>query len=418
MGPARTDSRGRTGLLAAAWLSAAAAGGCETPAWFRRADPDPIEAVVYRDGKVVAADPASLRSTPELAAAHDLYRQEKYSAAESAFRKIAENTKNPPPVAEEARFYEAECLYHQDKYPKACDTYNKLLIDFPGGANRDRAVRRMFDIANYWLDDTRTEMTAYREKVQGQRWMVIPAVFHTERKKPLVDEEGRALQALEHVHLNDISGPLADKALFLAGGVKFYRQDYKEADHYFSQLVQYHPQSTLAPEAVRLAIIAKHMSTGGPDYDGRKVAEARLMVDTALRTYPELAQKESGFLERQLASITLQQAQKDYNTAEFYRRTGRPGSAFFYYEVVRRRYPGTRQAELAAARMEEVRAAAEQENARPRSTIEKAKAEWDRMWNKGPKEGGDGADGEMPVLPPETPAAGPKPLPADMLPRG
>src|SRR5437773_149332 len=82
------------------------------------------------------------------------------------------------------------------------------------------AVRRMFDIANYWLDDTRTEMAEFREKKEGQRSVVVPAVFHFEKKKPFVDEEGRALQALEHVQLNDVTGPMADKALFLAGGVK------------------------------------------------------------------------------------------------------------------------------------------------------------------------------------------------------
>src|SRR5207249_4499250 len=210
------------------------------------------------------------------------------------------------------------------------------------------------DIANAWLGDTRTEMAEYREKREGKRTFVIVQPVHFEKKKPLVDEEGRALQALEWVHLNDITGPLADKALFLAGGVKFYREDYREADHYFTQLVEQHKDSPLAPQAIELAIIAKHMSTGGPDYDGRKVAEARILVDTALRNYPELAQQKSGFLERQLGSITFQQAQKDYNTAEFYRRTGHAGSAYFYYEIVRRRYPGTKFADLATERMQEI----------------------------------------------------------------
>src|SRR5262245_41439741 len=75
--------------------------GCETPAWFRKSDPDPVESVVFRDGRAIPADAAAMRSTPELAAAHELYRQESFAAAESAFHKIAENTKNPPPVAEE-----------------------------------------------------------------------------------------------------------------------------------------------------------------------------------------------------------------------------------------------------------------------------------------------------------------------------
>jgi outer membrane protein assembly factor BamD (BamD/ComL family) len=163
------------------------------------------------------------------------------------------------------------------------------------------------------------------------------------------------LQALEQVHLNDIGGPLADKALFLAGGVKFYREDYKEADYYYSQIVEQHANSPLAPQAIELAILSKHMSTGGSDYDGRKVAEARNLIDTAMRSYPELANEKNLFLKKQMASINLQQAEKDYNTADFYLRTKHPGAAFYYFEIVRRTYPQTRFGEMAVERLAEIR---------------------------------------------------------------
>ena len=55
--------------------------------------------------------------------------------------------------------------------------------------------------------------------------------------------------------------------------------------------------------------------------------------------------------------ISVQQAEKDWQVAEFYRRTGRFGSARFYYELVRRRYPGTRYAEQAGERLRELRKA-------------------------------------------------------------
>src|SRR5262249_18163785 len=166
---------------------------------------------------------------------------------------------------------------------------------------------------------------------------------------------GRALEALENARAGDIRGPLSDKALFLSGSVKFFREDYKEADYCFTQLVDYHPNSPLASRAVELAIISKHMSTGGSDYDGRKVAEARLLVDQAVANYPDLAAQKTAFLERQLFSINMQQADKDFKIAEFYRRTGHPGSAYFYYEIVRRRYPGTCYCERAVNRMLELR---------------------------------------------------------------
>src|SRR5205807_3920077 len=103
------------------------------------------------------------------------------------------------------------------------------------------------------------------------------------------------------------------------------------------------------------------MSVRGPDYDGRTTAEARELVHQAKTAFPELARDKGEFLERQLYSINVQQAEKDLSIAEFYRRTGHPGSAYFYYELVRRRYPGTTYATHAQQRKQELRSKAEKD---------------------------------------------------------
>ncbi|MBX7104167.1 MAG: outer membrane protein assembly factor BamD [Gemmataceae bacterium] len=356
---------------------------------------------------LTSASPSEL--SPDLAAAHEKLRAGDVSAACKAYHKIADNTKNPPTVAEEARFFEAECLYKQDDWPKACDTYHKTLLDFPNGQYRAQCCRRMFDIANVWLDETRTEQ-ARKEKKEGSFWEITPVV-HFEKQKPFFDMEGRALQALEQVHLNDIGGPLADKALFLAGGIKFYREDYREADYYYTQLTEQHPNSPLAPKAIELAIISKHLSTGGADYDGRKVAEARQLVDTAMRAYPELAQSKSGFLERQLYSINYQQAEKDYNTALFYLRTGHPGSAYYYLEIVRRSYPGSKFANDATQKMLDIRRDVEagKYDKKEKDYFEKLEEQWEGLFGK--SEGGPG----QPLAGTGAPPAGMNP--GGMMPR-
>jgi protein involved in polysaccharide export with SLBB domain len=50
-----------------------------------------------------------------------------------------------------------------------------------------------------------------------------------------------------------------------------------------------------------------------------------------------------------------EQAEKDFRAAEFYRRTGRSAAADFYYEMVRRRYPGTTEAARAEERLRGLR---------------------------------------------------------------
>jgi outer membrane protein assembly factor BamD (BamD/ComL family) len=312
--------------------------------------------VLQGDSLVPAKEIKAGTAEAKLEGAKELYRNGEYDKAADVCKHLADNTKNSVQIAEEARFYEAECYRREAHYPKAADTYTRMLTDFPQGAHKEQALQHMFDIANFWLDDTRTEMRQEREKKEGKRWVVWPHFVNFDKSKPLLDEEGRAIETLEQVRYNDMVGPLADKALFLIGSVKFFNEDYKDADHYFSQLVEMHPNSPFAAQAVELGIISKHLSTGGADYDGRKVAEARILVHKALDSYKDLADKKSEFLTRQLVGITYQQAEKDFKVAEFYRKQGHPGSAYFYYEIVRRRYPGTRFADRATDRMHELRA--------------------------------------------------------------
>jgi outer membrane protein assembly factor BamD (BamD/ComL family) len=346
------------GLLPPA-LCLLSAAGCAWDGWSLWQTPGPKSAT---DSLVVRADgtAAPAPRNEELERAKEVYRQGELAKAERLFHKVAENKKNPAAVAEEARYYEAEALRGQGRYPKAADTYTKMLNDFPSGSYREQALQHMYDIANFWLDDTRKEMEETKEKREGKRWFVVPRFVNFDKAKPLLDEQGRALEKLEQVRYNDMTGPLADKALFLMGRVHFFNENYIEADHNFSQLVEMHPNSPLAPQAVELAILSKHLSTGGADYDGRKVAEARQLVHTALGSYPELANHKGEFLQRQLLGITLQQAEKDFKTAEFYRRTGHPESAYFYYEIVRRRYPGTKFHAQADERIREIEAKAKQ----------------------------------------------------------
>jgi TolA-binding protein len=351
------------------WLLAAVLGGAAGCSWDQftlfkppTPPPPPVESFVLRpDGLAPEKPPAEGGAQASLAGAHELFRREEYDKAERLFHYLAENTKNPVPVVQEAKYYEAECLRLQGDFPKAADTYADLMKKFPNNPYRDLANQRMYDIALFWLEDTWAEMKEYEEKRQGKRWLVWPRFVSFEQKKPLLDREGRAVQRLDEVRYNDLKGPLADKALFLCGHVKLYNEDYREAEQFFTQIHELHPDSPYAAQATELAIFAKQMSTGGPDYDGRKAAEARKLVDSALRM-PGMNDQKKEALVGQLKSITAQQAEKDFRTAEFYQRTGHPGSAYFYYEIVRRRYPGTEQARLATEKMMELRGQLEKTN--------------------------------------------------------
>jgi outer membrane protein assembly factor BamD (BamD/ComL family) len=323
--------------------------------------PPPVESFILRTGGLEPEKAPEAKSVQaKLAGARELYRQKDYANAERLYHHLGHNEKNPVPVIQESLYYEAECLRQQGRYPKAGDVYADLLKKFVTNPYRDQAIQHMFDISMFWLQDTWEEMHEAKEQKDGDRWIVWPRFVTWDKQKPLVDREGRAIQLLEDVQAFDSKGPLADKALLVCGYVKLYHEDYREADHCFTRIHEDYPNSQYAPHAVELAIFSKMMSTGGPDYDGRKVAEARKLVDDALRARQIDDAKKQQYMEL-LGDINAQQAEKEFRMAEFWRRTGHPGSAYFYYELVRRRYPNTDAATLATQRMQQIYAKLQRE---------------------------------------------------------
>ena len=241
-----------------------------------KAPPPPVDSFVVRpDGLTPEKTPEAGTTEARLAGARDLYRRTEYAKAEALYHAVAQDSKASPTNVQEGLFYEAECLRMQGCYPKAADTYNDLLNKFATTPYRDQAVQHMFDIANYWLDDTRKDMEQWQEYKDKKRWLYWTHIWNWDKTKPILDEQGRAVEKLEQVRLNDINGPMADQALFYAGSVAMYNNDWKAADGYFTQIYEHHPNSPLAPKAIEYAIMAKNLSTGGPEYDGRKAAEAQ-----------------------------------------------------------------------------------------------------------------------------------------------
>jgi hypothetical protein len=185
--------------------------------------------------------------------------------------------------------FEAECLYARRSYPSAARAYTRLLDEFPSTPLRTHVLQRLYDIGNGWLDDTRKEMALTRKK-GSNRWRDLTHHFHFSNSKPLVDEEGRAVRLLNRVIEADPQGPLADKALFLTASVHFFRNRFDRADVTFSRLVEEHPPSPLTPQAANLAIISKCMiSADDPDFGKKRLREARRLIVTMYREYPEYA---------------------------------------------------------------------------------------------------------------------------------
>jgi outer membrane protein assembly factor BamD (BamD/ComL family) len=161
---------------------------------------------------------------------------------------------------------------------------------------------------------------------------------------------------------------MGKKALLYLGTIHFYRQDYKEADFYFTRLYEEYPNDKDAARAIKQSVICKQLVNGGSVYDPRAVEESKKLLMTSMGAYPELA-KDEDWVRSQLVSINTQQADRDFKIAEFYQRTGHPGSAYFYYELVCRRYPNSEYATKAAQRKVDLKSKADREQQREGSLL-------------------------------------------------
>ena len=408
--------RPRPGLRRAAFaaLGAALLAGCSSPGTGvkKKSFQDRVYAAVRSTVTDAYHDPDA---EAKMARAEELFATESYADAQKIYGDVADNSYNPAGMTEKARFKEAESVRMRGRLPAAADTYNRLLQDHPAGIYSEQAATRMFAIAEHWMKETLGEL---EEKEGGRAKVRLPKMPNfSDRTKPAIDQEGELLKTLENIAVGAPNSTVADKAMFWCGFIHFAHGRFEESDHFFSTLVDMYKDSPLRQEAARYAVMAKNNATGGAVYDGQKSAEALQLVHNLEATEPQYVQDKdkAAWLTRQKFAIRIQQAEKDYETAEYYRRTEHPGSAYFYYELVMRRYPGTKFSDLAKARIEEMEQIKAQRAADKASgkvtTREQIKDGWEKIVGVVKPKADDG------VMPKEI-IAGPKDKPPTIVPQG
>jgi outer membrane protein assembly factor BamD (BamD/ComL family) len=166
-------------------------------------------------------------------------------------------------------------------------------------------------------------------------------------KQPIVDTNGHALSALEHVRHNDPTGPKADDAVMQIADFHFEQGDFESAALYYDQLLTDHPKSPFVQRAQLASIDAKMKGYLGPEYDGAGLEQAREQVKQTMATFPERQVTTDEALYHTLDLISDQQAERAYTTGQYYRRTGYVQSAEYYFAMIPYRWPRSPWAEKA-----------------------------------------------------------------------
>lgn len=300
------------------------------------------------------ADPE--RGMDELREAEALYEEGKFVEAEANFKKICSKHKDYL-VEEDARFMLGESQFQQKRYARAQDSYDELLKKYPSTRHLDATTKRLYTIASTWLGNNKPEnserMTQVGfDDVKGNvkdnpldetphRFPLKPNLF--DKSRPTFDTNGRALQALKSVWMNDPTGPLADDSLMMTAGYYILNENYVEADHYLSILREEYPKSEYAMKAYQLGPHVKLMNYQGAMYDAKPLQEAKTLLQASMNMYNDDDNQDR--IHTEMQEVRALTAEEAASMARYWEKKGKPGAAAIYHELLLKNFPDTPSAE-------------------------------------------------------------------------
>jgi outer membrane protein assembly factor BamD (BamD/ComL family) len=271
-----------------------------------------------------------------------LFRQKKYAEAIDKFKAAAARWPDST-LEEDAQFLLGESYFFTDHYPKASDTYADLLKKHDNTRYLDTVMAREFAIGRYW------------EQVHGKdpQWPITPNV--TDKTRPKFDTFGYAIKAYETIRQHDPNGPLADDSVMATANAYFVIGHYEQAAYHYDLLRKEYATSEFQPQAHVLGLQAKLRMYQGKDYDGVPLKEAEEIAEQALKQFDRQLGAEKDRVQQTAKEIVEKKAEREWNMGQYYEKKKYFGAARFYYDGLLREYPTTQHAELARARLDQIR---------------------------------------------------------------
>ena len=302
--------------------------------------------------------------------AEEQMKAKKYKEAEDAFWDIAKKW-DKFPIREDAAFMSGEAAFMREHYPTADDRYGLVVKEYQTTRHLDEISRRRFEIAKIWLgfpdivtakdvqpvnfeapSSTPAPQTAYQEP-SGVTYRVPIFPNFTDDRRPLFDTQGRALDSLKSIWLNDPTGPLADDALMLSASYYLRKGDYVEADHLYELLRKEFPKSPHLENAYVLGAHVKLMSYQGPEYDGGELDEARKLKETTLKLYPN--RPDRARIEADLKRIEKAKAARVWESVKYWKSKAKPKAVAIYCKKLLKEFPNSDYATLAREELAKIR---------------------------------------------------------------
>ena len=316
----------------------------------------PLERILGDHARHHQESLAPLEGAPEFDEAKAIFDQGEYGLAEKRFKQLAKQYKDTP-IEEDSLFMIGECQFATGRLAKAQDSYGKLLKKYPSPRELDTVTKRLFKIAQHWLEfpeiveSSEVQTVSLedpkntppppdprpRSKDPSRVVPIFPNLW--DRSRPVFDTDGRALEALRAIWLNDPTGPLADDAIMLTASHHLRKGDFLEADRNYSILREQYPKSQHLENAFVLGSHVKLMSYQGALYEGDSLEAAHKLKESTLRLYPKHPERERMLDE--VRKIEEAKAQREWENVVFWQKKNKPLSVAASCREVIRLYPNS-----------------------------------------------------------------------------
>jgi len=251
-----------------------------------------------------------------------------YRGALSDLKKFVKKYGKSDATYPEALIAEAEALIGLKKYDKAHKVLQAFLGEFAGMSLTAEALRLEFVIAE-----------AYLSGVKRKVWLVFR-----------LSGEDLAYQILDEISSDHPESPLAELAVKAKADHLFKVGEHALAELEYARLLKDYPRSRYHQFALGRSAESALASFAGVEYDEAALVEAEERYNDFRMRYRSQADRDGvGLI---LDSIHEMRAEKDFIIGQYYERTDHPGSAVFYYQGVRKGFPGTIAAAKATSRLE------------------------------------------------------------------
>jgi outer membrane assembly lipoprotein YfiO len=258
-----------------------------------------------------------------------LYEKAHYLEAAEEFAHIAEFTPNPV-IQEKAQFMAAEALFFGARFWAANQAYEDYIRYYPETDRLQTVVQRRLEIGFKLMSGAKRETLG------------IPLFGATGSGVDLV----RKLLA-EHPYQD-----FSDEYQMRLANWFYERRDYKEAEAEYDHFIKTYPDSPWVSTARFQLARCQELSAQGIPYDRTPLWKAESSYQAYIEANP--SGDRAAEAKAELEAIRDAQAEKDFDTAEFYARRDRAGSAAYYLKRILRRHPGSRWAQRAGKRLAEL----------------------------------------------------------------